>query len=47
MLSNTYKDIHLFGFDIQSRDIYILAGDNLQIIVSPSGFWRFLNETEF
>ncbi|MFQ4142555.1 DUF6888 family protein [Chlorogloeopsis sp. ULAP02] len=47
MLSNTYRDIHLFRFDIQTREIYILAGENLQIIVPPSGNWRFLNETEF
>lgn len=46
MLSNTYKDIHLFRFDIQTKDIYILAGENLQIIVLHNGNWRFLNETE-
>jgi hypothetical protein len=45
MLSNTYKDIHLFRFEIQTRDVYILAGENIQIIVPPSGLWRFLNET--
>jgi hypothetical protein len=37
MLSNTYKDIHLFRFDIQTKDIYILAGENLQIIVPHNG----------
>lgn len=47
MLSNTYRDIHLFRFDIQTREIYILASENLQIIEPPSGNWRFLNETEF
>ncbi|WP_416212230.1 DUF6888 family protein [Nostoc sp. DedSLP03] len=46
MLSNTYKDIHLFRFQIQTRDVYILAGENIEIIVPPSGLWRFLNETE-
>ncbi|WP_442938594.1 MULTISPECIES: DUF6888 family protein [unclassified Nostoc] len=46
MLSNTYKDIHLFRFDIQTRDIYILAGENIQIIIPHNGNWRFLNETE-
>jgi hypothetical protein len=45
MLSNAYKDIHLFRFDVLTRDIYILAGENLQIIIPPSGLWRFLNET--
>lgn len=46
MLSNTYKDIHLFRFQIQTRDVYTLAGENIEIIVPPSGLWRFLNETE-
>jgi len=46
MLSNTYKDIHLFRFDILTRDIYIFAGENIEIIIPPSGFWRFLDETE-
>jgi hypothetical protein len=48
MLSNYYRDIHLFRFDAQTGDVYILAGtsDELEIIVPPNGFWRFLDETE-
>ncbi|WP_410500446.1 DUF6888 family protein [Chroococcidiopsis sp. SAG 2025] len=46
MLSNLYKDIHLFRFDDRTGDIYILAGENLQIIVSPNKPWRFVDETE-
>ncbi|WP_390849964.1 DUF6888 family protein [Nostoc spongiaeforme] len=46
ILSNTYKDIHLFRFDVLTREIYILAGENIQIIVPSSGFCRFLSETE-
>ena len=41
-LSNCYKDIHLFRFDVQTGDVYILAGDELQIIVPPNGLWNFL-----
>ncbi|WP_407947140.1 DUF6888 family protein [[Phormidium ambiguum] IAM M-71] len=41
-LSNGYKDIQLFRFDYQTGDVYIFAGDELQIIVPPSGFWYFL-----
>ncbi|WP_425525989.1 DUF6888 family protein [Halotia branconii] len=41
MLSNTYKDIHLFRFEIQTRDVYILASENIEIIVPPTGLWRF------
>ncbi|MBW4636109.1 MAG: hypothetical protein KME30_30790 [Iphinoe sp. HA4291-MV1] len=47
MLSNCYRDIQLFRFDDKTGDIYILAGDDLQIIVPPNEPWRFLDETEF
>jgi hypothetical protein len=49
MLSNLYRDIHLFRFDARTGDVYILAGasDELEIIVPPNGLWRFLNEAEF
>jgi hypothetical protein len=46
MLSNGYRDIHLFRFDARTREAYILAGKDLEIIVPPNGLWRFLNETE-
>ena len=42
MLSNCYRDIRLFRFDEQTADVYILAGDNLQIIIPSSGNWRFV-----
>ncbi|MEX0268378.1 hypothetical protein AB3R30_04485 [Leptolyngbyaceae cyanobacterium UHCC 1019] len=41
MLSNTYRDIHLFRFDPATGDVYILAGEDLEVIVPPSGVWRF------
>jgi hypothetical protein len=41
MLSNTYRDIHLFRFDPETGDVYILAGEDLEVIVPPSGVWRF------
>jgi hypothetical protein len=46
MLSNCYRDIQLFRFDDQTGEVYIFAGDELQIIVSRNGLWRFLDETE-
>ncbi|MDF5721107.1 MAG: hypothetical protein PUP91_11630 [Rhizonema sp. PD37] len=44
MLSNLYQDIHLFRFEEQTVDIFILAGidDEHQIIVPPDGEWYFL-----
>ncbi len=49
MLSNLYQGIHLFRFNEQTGDVFILAGtrDELEIIVPPNGLWRFLDETEF
>lgn len=42
MLSNSYKDIHLFRFDEKTRNVFILAGDDIQIVVPVDGEWYFL-----
>ena len=47
MLSNYYRDIQLFRFNAQTGEVYIFAGDELEIIVPRNGLWRFLDETEF
>ena len=46
MLSNCYRDIQLFRFNAQTGEVYIFAGDELEIIVPRNGLWRFLDETE-
>lgn len=46
MLSNYYRDIQLFRFNAQTGEVYIFAGDELEIIVPCNGLWRFLDETE-
>ncbi|MCC5623804.1 hypothetical protein [Nostoc sp. CHAB 5715] len=46
MLSNLYKDIRLFRFDDKTGQVYILARDELQIIVLSNGIWDFVNEPE-
>ena len=45
MLSNSYRNIELFRFDEQTGIVFIFAGEELQIIVSSNGLWRFLDET--
>ncbi len=45
MLSNSYRNIELFRFDEQVGIAFIFAGEELQIMVSPNGLWRFLNDT--
>ncbi len=42
MLSNYYRNIELFRFDSQIQEVFILAGDEIQIIVPPDGGWRFI-----
>ncbi|WP_414690186.1 DUF6888 family protein [Nostoc sp.] len=46
MLSNLYKDIRLFRFDDKTGQVYMLAGDELQVIVLSNGIWDFVNEPE-
>jgi hypothetical protein len=45
MLSNYYRDIQLFRYDTQTGEVYIMAGEELQIIGPRNGQWRFLYET--
>lgn len=45
-LSDCYRDIQLFRFQARTGEVYIFAGEDLQIIVSRNGLWRFLDETE-
>ena len=41
-------DIVLFRFDALKGEIYILAGQDIEIVIYASGIWEFLpNETEF
>ncbi|WP_445305154.1 MULTISPECIES: DUF6888 family protein [unclassified Microcoleus] len=46
MFSSYYRDIQLFRFNAQTREVYIFVSDELQVIVSSNGLWRFLDETE-
>ncbi|PSB00703.1 hypothetical protein C7B64_22160 [Merismopedia glauca CCAP 1448/3] len=42
MLSNYYRDIKLFHFDSTIGEVYILARDNIQVIIPANGHWRFI-----
>jgi len=42
MLSSYYRDIELFRFNERTGDIYIFASEELQIIISHNGVWRFV-----
>jgi len=41
-LSDFYQDIVLFRFDKLKGEIYILAGENIEIIIYSDGNWEFL-----
>jgi len=42
LLLHDYQNIYLFRFDDQIGDVYILAGNELEIVVPPNGIWEFL-----
>lgn len=44
-LSNCFLDIHLIRFNEIKGYVYILAGDEIQILIFPEGNWRFIDET--
>ncbi|WP_445228436.1 DUF6888 family protein [Cyanothece sp. BG0011] len=41
-LSNCYRDIQLFRFDPETAEVYILATEEIEIIVPSDGDWYFL-----
>jgi hypothetical protein len=45
MLSTCYKEILLFQFDDRTGDVFILAGEEIQILVFANGDWRFIDAT--
>ncbi len=42
MLSNGYQEIHLFRFDEKIGNVFILAGDDISIVIPPDGGWYFI-----
>ncbi len=44
--SDLYQDILLFRFDQVKGEIYILAGENIEVIIYPDGNWEFLRNED-
>ncbi|WP_414858388.1 DUF6888 family protein [Phormidesmis priestleyi] len=42
LLSNLYRDIYLFRFNPITGIIYILAQENIEIVIQQNGIWDFL-----
>jgi len=45
MVSNSFLDIQLIRFNEIKGYVYILAGDEMEILIFPEGNWRFIDET--
>jgi len=41
-LTNLYRSIFVVRLDGRSRKIFILAGEETEILVAPNGEWEFL-----
>ena len=41
-LTNTFTPIYIVRIDERTGNVFILAGENIQIEIYKNGFWRFL-----
>ena len=41
-LTNTFTSIFIVKVDERTGNVFILAGDNIQIEIYRNGYWRFL-----
>ncbi|WP_416245126.1 DUF6888 family protein [Crocosphaera sp. XPORK-15E] len=41
-LTNTYQPIYLIRLDERDGKLFILAGNDIQILISRNGDWEFL-----
>ncbi|XHX76209.1 MAG: DUF6888 family protein [Stenomitos frigidus ULC029] len=44
-LSTLYRDITLFRVNPLTGEIYILAGENIEISIDQDGSWEFSHDT--
>ncbi|WP_086688183.1 hypothetical protein [Nostoc sp. T09] len=41
-LTKMYVPIYLVTVDSRTKDVFILAGDETEIIINTNGYWRYL-----
>jgi len=41
-LTHMFLSVHLVRLDQRTREVYILAGDGLEVLISPNGKVRYL-----
>ncbi|MFN6560582.1 MAG: DUF6888 family protein [Nostoc sp. ChiSLP01] len=44
-LTNTFTPIYIVRLDEQTGNVFILAGDNIEIEIYRNGLWRFLRSS--
>lgn len=44
MLSNLFLDVVLFRYDNLTKEVYILASNDIQIKILSNGKWEFIND---
>ncbi|WP_405196687.1 DUF6888 family protein [Zarconia navalis] len=42
-LTNAYQPIYMVRLDERTGNLFILAGDNIEILIRRSGNWEFLS----
>jgi hypothetical protein len=40
-ITNMYQSIQLIRIDDRTKDLIILVGEEIEIVISPNGKWRF------
>jgi hypothetical protein len=41
-LTNMFKPIYIVRLDERTGDVFVLAGEDLQLLIPPDGDWRFI-----
>jgi hypothetical protein len=40
-LTRMYRPIYLVRFDRRTGNLFMLAGDEIEVVIAPNGLWRF------
>jgi hypothetical protein len=43
-LSDSYRPIYVFRFEPRTGYIFILGGENIQVVIPQDGNWEFIND---
>ena len=43
-LLDTYREIYVYRFEPRTGYIFILAGQDIQLVIAQDGNWEFIND---